>query len=505
MSVIGALQPVLGRNTWPPSEEIRAIWEEVELLAGLRQADEFTLRSLSSLFGMSVERSSYVDIPVPRLIAKLKANLLFGEPPDIKADQLSDQTLLEDLVEENALGAELNRGAQLCSSEGEVYGRVLVDPQTLNWPIIEFVSRRWTIPRFAGRFLVGATFVKEIAEGPNVVWRILTDYSPGFVSTELWRGSNSRLGERRPLSARPETSDLPTEQPVATGLTELSCVFVPNTLDDDVTRGVSDYQGVIRAFFAINESASIGQANVRSTGLKRLFVDGRYRNSEGNLPAGRDVFWMDSALQDALGSGGGIKEAEYHFESEQLRNWHDHIIDVALTFAGVAPSSVGRNMDTGHAMSGTALRLRMTHTLMEAAGTGRQWDRQMSRLIRLAQMLDSTQFNRSWSKPEAMPAFHRQDGLPRDTMEEAQETATLSTAGALSLETKIRRVHPDWSDEQIAAEIERIHSDQERGMEMAATASAKDQSGQPPAAASKLDAQRGRQPNPQADQGGKKT
>jgi hypothetical protein len=98
----------------------------------------------------------------------------------------------------------------------------------------------------------------------------------------------------------------------------------------------------------------------------------------------------------------------------------------------------------------------MTHTLMESAGTGRSWDRQMSRLIRMAQMLDASAFGRSWSKADSMPAFHRHDGLPRDTMEEAQETATLSTAGALSLETKIRRVHPEWSDEQVAAEIERI-------------------------------------------------
>lgn len=503
--MIGALQPLLGRNTWPPDDSIRAVWEEIEMLSGLRTSDEFTLRSLATVYGMNVENTSYVDVPVPRLISRLKANLLFAEPPDIKSDQTGDQTQLDDLVDENDLVAEMRRGALLCSSEGEVYGRLVVEPETLDWPIIEFVSRRWTIPRFSGRFLTGALFIKEIPEGPNVVWRILEDYGPGSIETRLYRGSNSQLGERRPLAARAETASLPLEQPVPTGLTDVACVFIPNTLDEDPTRGITDYLGVVRAFFAINESASVGQANVRSTGLKRLFVDGRYRNSAGNLPAGRDVFWMDSALQDALGSGGGITEAEYTFESVALKLWHDHVIDLALTFAGVAPASVGRELQgRGTAMSGTALRLRMTHTLMETAGTGRAWDRQMARLLRMAQLLDKAAFGRSWTKADAMPAFHRQDGLPRDTMEEAQETATLATAGALSLETKIRRVHPEWSDEQVQAEIARIHSDAEQSMQL--TASASNPIGQqPPRAQAMLDAHRGRVPNPQADQGGKKT
>lgn len=83
-------------------------------------------------------------------------------------------------------------------------------------------------------------------------------------------------------------------------------------------------------------------------------------------------------------------------------------------------------------------------------------------------------------------------------MEEAQETATLSTAGALSLDTKVRRVHPEWSDEQVAAEIQRISDDQ-----AAATQSATDQiAQQPPSAQSMLDAQRGRNPNPQPARGG---
>jgi hypothetical protein len=83
-------------------------------------------------------------------------------------------------------------------------------------------------------------------------------------------------------------------------------------------------------------------------------------------------------------------------------------------------------------------------------------------------------------------------------MEEAQETATLATAGALSLETKVRRVHPEWSDEQVADEQEKIAADQ-----AAATPSAPNPIGQAsPTATAALDAARGRLPNPLAPRGG---
>ena len=89
---------------------VKEVWDEVEVLSGLRTSDEFTLRSLATAYGMNVENTAYVDVPVPRLISRLKANLLFAEPPDIKADQPSDQEQLDDVVGENDLPAEM-RGA----------------------------------------------------------------------------------------------------------------------------------------------------------------------------------------------------------------------------------------------------------------------------------------------------------------------------------------------------------------------------------------------------------
>jgi hypothetical protein len=224
---------------------------------------------------------------------------------------------------------------------------------------------------------VGATFVSEWEDG-NAVWRRLEEHTAGLIRTTLWLGTRTRLGQQRNLAERPETAELELNDgnasQVVTGIDRPLAVFIPNALDSDPTRGVSDYLGVVLGFLAINETETIGQANARLVGRKRLFVEGRFLNARGNFPTDDDVFRADASIAQDGGNGGAITPAEYTFESGELVGWLDHLVDLTMTMAGVSPVSVGRG-DMGGARSGTALRLRMTHTLMEAAGTGRYFDR----------------------------------------------------------------------------------------------------------------------------------
>jgi hypothetical protein len=446
--------------TWPPRDQA-VVWEEVDTLAGLRDSDDATLRSLAAAVGMSGTHGSYVTIPVPRMVSKVKADLLFGEAPEIAAESDVDQAQVDRLVDDNDLASELHRAALVASSEGEVWGKVTVAPQVLDVPMIEFVSRRHVIPRFAGRFVVGATFVSEWEDG-NAVWRRLEEHTAGLIRTTLWLGTRTRLGQQRNLAERPETAELELNDgnasQVVTGIDRPLAVFIPNALDSDPTRGVSDYLGVVLGFLAINETETIGQANARLVGRKRLFVEGRFLNARGNFPTDDDVFRADASIAQDGGNGGAITPAEYTFESGELVGWLDHLVDLTMTMAGVSPVSVGRG-DMGGARSGTALRLRMTHTLMEAAGTGRYFDRGLRDLLRMAQLLDAREFRRRYSTPDARPSVERGDGLPNDDLELAQELQMLRAAEVISLPGAVERQHPDWSAQEIADEVERIQGE----------------------------------------------
>lgn len=455
----------LNANEWPP-RAVRDLWEEIDVLAALRDSDDVSLRAQAAALGMSGTHATYVTLPIPRLISRVKANLLFGQAPRIDPPSPQDRDALDYLLEENDLAAELHRAAVIASSEGEVWGKVTVAPGVIDAPIIEFVSRRQVLPRFAGRFPVGGTFVREIRDQSRrsrTVWRILEDHTAGMILTTLYAGDETHLGTREPLRSRPETADLlsgadqvsETAAVVQTGVDRPLLVFIPNTLDADPTRGISDYLGVVAAFFALNETATTGQSNVRLTARKRLFVRGTYLNSRGNFPADNDVFRSDQLIDEASASGVPIAEAQYTFQAAELVAWQEHLVDLTLTLAGVAPQSVGRG-DAGRATSGTALKLKMTHTLMEAAGSGRYFDRGVRRLLSMAAQLDASEFGRPWRDAMTLCAFHRGDGLPDDPNETATELQALDAASAISTEEKVRKLHPDWTDEQVTAEVEKI-------------------------------------------------
>jgi hypothetical protein len=448
-------EKMLGRNTWPPPG-MRERWDEVELFSAFRTSDDTRLRQEASVGW----RAPYIHSPLARLISRASANSLFGELPSFAAGDESDQENIDRLVDENELSAELHRGAMISSSEGEVWGRVVVMPALLDVPMIEFVSSSQVIPDFVGRFVRGATFVTTWATSSTERVRLLEYYGPGHVDAQLFRGSTNALGIAVDLASFPPTAGTPER--VLTGIDQPLVAFIPNSLDADPSRGFSDYRGIEQRFLALNEAITIGQRNLQLAGRKRAYVDADYLDASGKLPAFEDVFVRhdkDSTMGEAAKP---IQMIEYSFEATALIAWVDQLIDSTLSYAGIAPQSVGRSVDGG-AISGTALRLKMAHSLMEAAGKGRYWDRGVTRLLRFAAVIDSRRtteggFGRSWANADELPSITRGDGLPRDDVEAAQIIQSLVAADAISIEERVKLAHPDWSQDQIDAEVEAIEA-----------------------------------------------
>lgn len=451
---------ILGRNTWPPPK-LRDKWMLVELYAAFRTSDETRIKQQASI----PWQRRYLISPVPRMISKAKANLLFGEAPSVRAVAERDQENLDRLARENGLAGghapELHRAAMIASSEQEVFGRVYVDPSLADQPVIEFVSPRSVIPRFRGRFLVGATFVTEWRESSTTVIRLLEHYDPGVVRAELYRGSNISLGTKMPLDGYEATAG--KLDVVYTGIDRPLVAFIPNSLDADPARGFGDYRGLEERFLAINEAATIQQENLRLAGKKRALLDAKYLRN-GRLPDGDDVFIRSDSSAVAGEGGKPMQLIEYGFEAQQTIAYLDSLVDATLTYGGTAPQLVGRHVD-GAAISGTALRLKMVHSLMEASGTGGHFDRGTQQLLRWAAVLDGRRtteggFGRRWQSPDEPPSITRGDGLPRDDMEAAQWLVMAAGAEAISLEEKVRWLHPDWSDDQVDDELGRIREEQ---------------------------------------------
>lgn len=439
---------------WPP-RDLRGMWEEIEKFEAFRRSEEGPIRMLASVQWW--ER--YLISPVPRMISGASANLLVGEPPEWTAASEADQKRLDYLVSENELDTELHRAAMISSSEGEVWGRICYRPDLLDVPVIEFVSRRRVIPHFAGRFLLGATFVTEWAEAGIEVFRLFEHYEAGAISNELYRGTRTSLGQPVSLDSYEHTAGM--IEMVLTGFDKPLIAFVPNTLDADPGRGYSDYCGLEDRFLSINRATTIGDTNTELAGKKRALLDVEYAQS-GSTIAGEEI-WIRDAQSDNLGEKSPLEIIDFSYDASQITTWLDHLIDSTLSFGGTSPQLVGRQLD-GAAVSGTALRLKMIHSLLESAGKGRFLDRGVVRLMHFCQVIDSRPtiqlgFGRPWSKPDEDPGFERQDGLPRDDLEAATYIATLTGAEAISIEQRVAYLHPDWDKDQIDNEVAAIEGD----------------------------------------------
>lgn len=447
---------LLGKNTWPlPS--VAARWEEMELFAALRTSDDVRLRQEASV----AWNYPYVVTPVPRMISRASANMLYGEAPEFIPGNEADRDALDFIASENDLPSELVRGALISSSEGEVYGRILVQPSLLDAPIIEFVSGSRVIPHFNGRFLIGATFVTEWQEGHADFYRLLETYEAGAITAALYRGGRTGIGSSYPLDQFPPTEGM--QETVLTGIDRPLVAFIPNSIDADPTRGFADYRGLEARFLALNESATIGQANLRLAGKKRALIDGAYLTN-GKMSRDDDLLIRKSIDSMAGDASKPLEMLEYSFEATALVSWIDHLLDSTLLLSGISPQSVGRSVDGG-AISGTALRLKMAHSLIEASGKGRHFDRGIAWLLQSAAIIDSRRtteggFGRRWTDPDVRPQIERADALPRDDNEAAQRLVLLTNANAISTEEKVRALHPEWDDERVTEEVGQIEGDQ---------------------------------------------
>lgn len=477
-------------QSWPLDDE-RTTHRQVRQWAAFRESDEAALRVIAD---WEPDRTYLVD-SLPEKISEAYASLLFGEDVRAAPGDEEDAERLEALIngpadqDDAGFHAELRWGETVCSSEGEVWWRVYANRQVADHPLIEFHSRENVIPHFIGHRLVAAAFVSEFL-GPDTsdqgnekrtVWRHLEIHTTGRVENRLYRGTADRIGARVDLASHPETMDL--AEVWDHQLPGMLCGRIPNKLGRNRRLGISDYRAIKDYLLALNEAVTIGQENARLTLKKRVVVPAHLLrpreetvdNGDGTrsprvrptFDASEDVFTAEN-LDTDLGTAetGPYKVLEYSFDAQALVEYKRDLVNSALTRAGITAQFVGSyNGAEGQAETGTALRVRLIPTTSAANGKGQFWDQAIPQMLLMAQLLDQMPveqggFGVGWSNAALAPSVERTDPLPIDPTEQATRHVTLVGGGLESVETAIRDLHPDWTEQQITDEIDRIDQGQ---------------------------------------------
>jgi hypothetical protein len=485
------IRRVEAERRWPPPFDHDAIGE-VARRAAFREGDEAALKVAHRW----PDDRDYVVDPIGDRIVTAKADLIFGEDPRFKAKSESDQGNIDRIVEIGDLPSELHYAEQVRASEGEVWWRLEAgDPAMLPCPYPTFHSREVVIPLYVGPALIAAAFVSEF-EDPNEsarnarrkVWRHLEIRSAGRIENRLYLGTRDTLGEAKNLDDFDETKELDTVWDH--GLPGPLCGRVIYRRGREQHLGRSVYEGTERIMLALNEAMTIGVENARLVAKQRVVLPakalstrdpqlpedsiddgegGRIPVSRAIFDAGEDVLIAGDSLDSTLGkeaAGDVFKILEYTFDAKALIEWQDKLVKTLASRCGLTVQFLGEGAAAGEgtAETGTALRVKLLPATSSARGSGRSWDDALPQMMMAAQLLDSRSladggWSRGWSEPGGLPSIELSDPLPRDETEEVSRHVAAVGGPVESIETAVSDLHPDWSDDQITEEVDRIRSD----------------------------------------------
>lgn len=480
---------------WPLSSE-KPILKELNTWVALRDSDKAKLKAAAA---WDEKRTTYRIDPVAERISDTWAAYLFGDEPRFQAPTIGegdkastpDQPLLEQLLEIGGDGSslqmssELERAAGISSSEGEVWSRIFVDKSIADRPLLEWHSRLCVLPLWIGSRLIAAALWTEMPD-PNpkskAVWRHFECHAPGIVVNVLYKGNANSIGQRRELTDHPRTATIDVEE-WRHGLPEMLMARIPNKLRGNVQLGVSDYKGIQDYLLDINETAAVGAVNARLTGRKRAVISAAAAEQndragavdEGAAPTpeqpstmnrkrvtfdpAEDIF-IEDPLDMELGKGTGdpFRILEYRFDAEALIKWKQELVESAITRAGLVAQYVGTNDQTGYAITGTAIRLRLIPTDKTGSSKGRYFDDGLPRIIGNMARLDSLRaedggFGREWTNPEIAPKIERHPGIPVDDLEDAQRHGILISNGLESTKTGVKALHREWDNDRVDEEV----------------------------------------------------
>lgn len=477
------LARIEGGGKWPLDAEA-PILTAINTWAALRESNKDALKIAA---GWTDRRREYRVDPLPERIADAWASFLVGEEPRVTPAAQADVANLEALLEANDFASELERAAGLCVSEGEIWPRIYLDPVVAPHPLLDWVSRRNVIPLWVGPRLAAAAVVTELRtlEGQEQgrVFRHFEVHAPGVVLNALYAGKADRLGRRATLDSHADTATL--EEAWDHGLAGMLIGRIPNRLRGDRRLGVSDYAGILDTLLDLNEAAAIGAHNARLTARKRAVVSasavrngtasadgtltpeepGRDAAPRARFDASEEVF-IEDPLDAELGRAAAspFRVLEYSFDAEALIAWKRDLVETALTRVGLTAQYVTGHTTDGYAISGTALRLRLIPTDKTGRAKARYWDDAIPKILATMAQLEAapTQAGglaRGWADAVTPPTFERRPGLPADEAEQAQTHAALVGAGLLSVETALKERYPEWDDDRVAVEVERIKAE----------------------------------------------
>ncbi|HHW26241.1 MAG TPA: phage portal protein [Firmicutes bacterium] len=439
-------------SAWPPPTEL----ERLALYKANRDlfegAHEKVFKDWVRLLRDDQKASLEIILNWPKRLSTLFADLLLGEPPQVKAgDEGSpEQEAAARLIEENNLFNAAYEVALDVSRFGvglfkvRYDGRAIIEAQTpLVWfPVVKpdnvkdvlYHVLAWDYEETEER-LIGARQLRrlkvEIHERGRIITRVY-DITSGNIS--------AMVGE---------------EQVQETGVDDFLVVPVYNLSTSDRLTGLDDYSDL---------DSVIQELEIRIAQISRILD----KHADPNLVGPDTALEQDPKTGEVTFRGGGKyfplapgdQPPQYVTWDGQLDAAFREIELLMEQFYALSETCAAAfgNLKQGLAESGTALRRLMMAPLAKTNRIRMRFDPALKQVLKVASALEAAQGMPNAVKLEDIHITW-QDGLPDDDMERTQIEVQRYGAGLTSLESALTRLD-GLEGKSLRDEVERIRGEQ---------------------------------------------
>lgn len=406
-----------------------------------------------------------LHIPLPADIASTSADLLFSEPPTFTVAGTVAQDRLTEVAELGGVGNTLLESAEVAAALSGVFLRVTWDQSLAARPLLTTVHPDAAVPEFRWSVLAAVTFWREVASTTETVYRHLERHEQGRIVHALYEGTPDNLGRRVPIVEHPDTADLAPlltldGDSIPTGITDLTAAYVPNIKPNRRHRGSphgrSDYAAPLYDLFdALDETWTSWLRDIRLARARLIVPDGYLRDlgpGQGAAFEDREVWQPLRIPPDEAGGTSAITLSQFGIRVDEHERTAAAIVRQAVQSAGYSAQSFGLGGDT--AATATEVVARERRSMITRDKKSRYWAPAVADMLHVMLQLDRVLFTPGLTPERPRVTFG--DSVSEDPQSVAQTLALLQQAQAVSIDTKVRMVHPDWDETAVAAERDRI-------------------------------------------------
>ncbi|MFD9444957.1 capsid protein [Streptomyces sp. NPDC060001] len=409
------------------------------------------------------EKRANLHMPLARDIARTSSDLLFSEPPALKAKNTKTQERLEELMDVG-MKRTLIASGEVGAALGGSYLRIVWDEDVSDRPWISLVHADGAHPEFAhGDKLRAVTFWTVLESDGQKVVRHLERHEPGLILHGVYEGTIDNLGKPVDLKAFEQTANFLPERILNIGK-RLACAYIPNSMIAPDWRdipggaglGASDFQGAETFLSAIDETYTSLMRDVRLA-KARIIVPAGYLQSNG--PGGGSV-WDDREVYAAMNVAPTVDQPitlnQFAIRVADHRSTIEELVGKVIRNAGYSAGTFGDDSG-GPAVTATEIKARTARSMSTRARKAELYAVGIADIVEVLLMLEASgMFTGVTGVEVERPQVEFQDSVQDDIKTLAETANFLAQAEAASTEVKVALVHPDWDEKAQKEEVARI-------------------------------------------------